>query len=325
MPKAATKPRKSSPTKAAAASAGSKTRRLKSPKYQSFRLKKKVRIQRPPTAGSFRLMGRSLLVLKNNWRPFLAITIIYGVLNVVLVRGLAGGVNLTDLKNSLHQAFGGSGGQLATGFALFVYLLGGSGNSSSANAGVYQTVLLVIVSLAVIWALRQVYAGERISAATAFYRGMYPLIPFILILLVIGLQLIPMLAGGLLYSTVISGGIAVYAVEKLLWALLFFLLALLSLYMLTSSLFALYVVTLPDMTPMKALRSARQLVRGRRWVILRKILFLPLALLIMSIVIMFPLILFVTPVAAWSFFVLSMAGLVVVNSYMYALYRELLA
>ena len=89
---------------------------------------------------------------------------------------------------------------------------------------------------------------------------MYPLIPFILVLLVCCLQLLPLIIGSSLYSLVVSNGIAVQPIEKFVWALLFASLALLSLYMITSSLFALYISTLPDMTPMKALRSARELV-----------------------------------------------------------------
>ena len=182
----------------------------------------------------------------------------------------------------------------------------------------------MITSLAVIWALRQVLAGVRVRVRDAYYLGMYPLIPFILVLLVIAVQLLPLVIGGTIYGIVISNGIAVYTVEKLAFALLFILLALLSLYMLSSSLFALYIVTLPDMTPMKALRSARELVRHRRWTVLRKILCLPIILLIVAAVIMVPIIIVLTPLAQWVFFVLTMFAVAAVHTYMYTLYRELL-
>jgi len=184
--------------------------------------------------------------------------------------------------------------------------------------------LLIIVSLATIWALRQVYNNNAIRVRDSFYKGVYPLVPFILVLLVIGLQLLPLLIGGTLYSIVISSGIAVGLLQELLWALLFLGFALISLYLLSSSLFALYIVTLPEMTPFKALRSARDLVRHRRWLVLRKILFLPLILLILAAVILVPLLVIVTPIASWIFLLLSLASLVVVHSYGYALYRELL-
>ena len=152
---------------------------------------------------------------------------------------------------------------------------------------------------------------------------MYPLIPFVLVLMVIGLQLVPLLVGSALYSAVINNGIAVMAIEKIIWAIGCFLLALLSLYMICSSIFALYIVTLPDMTPFKALRSARQLVLHRRWTVLRKVLFLPVALLIIAALIMVPLVILLTPLAQWIFFALTMFGIAIVHSYMYNLYREL--
>jgi hypothetical protein len=231
---------------------------------------------------------------------------------------------VTGLKHTLNQAFTGNLGSLASGVSVFVVLVGSAGNGSSQTAGAYQLFLGLITSLAVIWALRQVLAGSLVRIRDAYYQGMYPLIPFILVLLVIGLQLLPLLIGSTLYSLVVTNGIAVYPIERIIWALLFALLALLSLYMISSSLFALYIVTLPDMTPMKALRSARELVRNRRWTVLRKLLCLPIVLLIVAAIIMVPIIIWLTPLAQWVFFLLTMFALVAANTYVYMLYRELL-
>jgi hypothetical protein len=178
--------------------------------------------------------------------------------------------------------------------------------------------------LAIIWALRQVLAGSTLRIRDAYYRGMYPLIPFILVLLLVGLQLLPLLIGSSLYSLVITNGIAVHAIEKIFWGLLFAGLALLSFYLISSSLIALYIVTLPDMTPLKALRSARELVRGQRWAVMRKILALPIILIIVAALIMLPIILLLTSLAQWIFFLLTMFAIAAINIYMYSLYRELL-
>lgn len=299
-------------------------RRLKQPSYKSFRLSKRIRHPTVRLAGSFRLLREALGLIRQHWRLFITITLIYGLSTIILVRGLGPGLNLGELKATLKDGFNGQYGNLAAGAVLFSYLVGSAGSSASADGSVYQTVLTIIVSLATIWTLRQVLAGNKIQARDGFYRGTYPLVPFILVLLVIGLQLVPLVASSWLYSVIISNGIAVTAIEKATWFILFFLLSLFSLYMISSSVFALYIVTLPDMTPMKALRSARQLVRYRRWAVLRKILFLPLALLMLGATIMIPLVLLVTPVAEWIFFFLSMFVLLIVHAYMYMLYRELL-
>lgn len=260
-----------------------------------------------------------------HWKLFGGIVLVYLILTIVLVKGLGvGSSNVPQLKQTLQGLFRGTGGQLTTGFTLFGLLLGQSGSASSDVAGAYQSILLIVVSLVLIWALRQTMAGSKVGIKESFYKGLYPLVPFLLVLIVIGLQFIPLFLGSFLYSTVFGLGLAVTPPEKVIWILIFVLLALLTLYMITSSIFALYIVTLPDVKPMQALRSARELIRHRRWTIARKVLFLPVSLLVLAAVIMVPVIIFITPASEWVFFLLSMFVLAIIHSYMYHLYRELL-
>jgi hypothetical protein len=75
---------------------------------------------------------------------------------------------------------------------------------------------------------------------------------------------------------------------------------------------------------MQALRSARDLVKYRRWAVLSRVVFMPLALLLMIALIVVPLILFAISAVEWVFFFLTMLSLAIVHSYMYSLYRSLL-
>lgn len=298
-------------------------RRLKRPTYRSWRYAKRIKhpVKLPNV---WRLSRAAAGLLWDHKGLFAGIIGIYGLLNLLLVQGIAGGTDVQGIKALLQQSLHGQLAGLSIGVTIFANLLTSSGNANSTTSGSYQFFLVLICSLAVIWALRQVLAGSRLRVRDAYYRGMFPLVPFVLVLSVIGLQLLPLLIGSSLYTLVITNGIAVYAAEKFVWALLYVSLALLSLYMVSSSVFALYIVTLPDMTPLKALRSARELVRYRRWTVLRKIFFLPILLLAVAAVIMIPVILLLTPLAQWIFFMLTMAAVAAVHSYMYVLYRELL-
>ncbi len=275
---------------------------------------------------SWRLFWRALQHLRQYWRVYGGLLLVYGVLNLLLVRGLSSGFNVQQVKTTLGSFLGGGPGGLSNSLAIFGLLVGNSGSASSDVAGVYQSILLIVISLALIWALRQTHLPKptKFRVREAFYQGMYPLIPFLLLLIIIGLQFIPLLVGGTIYATVIGNGLAATSPEKVLWGMLFFLFGLLTLYMITSSLFALYIVTLPNMTPLKALRSARQLVLYRRWTVLRKLLFLPLILVILAAVFTIPTIMFAASLAEWVFFVFTLVALVLVHSYMYTLYRELL-
>jgi hypothetical protein len=299
-------------------------RKLKIADYRTFRLSKRIKRPKAQLPKARHLLQASLKHLWEYRRPFGGIVLAYLVLTVLLVKGLSTSSDIPEVKRLLEEALTGVGGRLATGVTIFGYLLGGSSGVTSEVASTYQSILLVLVSLALIWALRQTHAGTKIGVREAFYRGMYPLVPFLGVLLVIGLQSIPLAISSWLFNVTIASGLAVTAPEQVLWSVLCFLLALLSIYLVSSSVFALYVSTLPDMTPMKALRSTRELVRYRRWEILRKVLFLPLVLLIIGAIILIPIILFLTPLAEGVFFALSMAALAVGHSYMYSLYRELL-
>lgn len=300
-------------------------RQLKEPKYKSFHLQRSIKpyIKRPKLPHAWRLFGRACRVLGRHWKLFGGILLVYALLNVVLVGGFSSG-DLGTVKSTYNQIFTGHFSGLATGLALFAVLANSAGSAAGSAAGAYQTSLLVVFSLVLIWALRQVYGQARVGIRDSFYKGTYPLVQFVLVLVVIGLQLLPLVIGTSLYTLLVGGGIIIYTAGKVLIIALAVLLALLSIYMVLSSVFALYIVTLPDMTPLKALRSARELVRYRRWPVLRKIIFLAVAIVVIMAAVVAPLAVFATSLATVLFFLLSVVALAVIHSYMYALYRELI-
>jgi hypothetical protein len=269
------------------------------------------------------LFWSMLKLLWVNKRLFGAIVLVYGVLDIILVRGLSSSSDLSSIKNALDGAVHGVAGKVATSAISFTYLLANSGSSNTGSSG-YQAVLLTLCSLAFIWAFRQVLAGHKVRMRDSFYQGMYPIIPFALIFLLMSIQLLPLAAGGGLYAVVLAGGIAVHLWEKIFWLVLFIVPGVWSFRMVTATIFAAYIVTLPDTTPLRAYRSARQLVYGRRLLIWRKFVFLPVVLLLLAALIEGPLILFATPIATWAFFIISMLALPMVHGYLYKLYREML-
>jgi hypothetical protein len=281
---------------------------------------------RPKLQGSFRLFRGSVGMICRHWRLFVGVIVVYGILNVLLVQSFSGIGNFASTKGQMDQAFQGGFNKFMTSASLFAYLLTTSGNTPSDVAGAYQMMLTIMTSLALIWLLRELYAKpkNKVRIRDGFYRGMYPLVPFMMVLAVVALQLLPLVIGTWFYNTVTTNGIAATFIEKVLWFTVFVLFAIWSLYMLSSSLFALYVVCLPDMAPLRALRSARELVRFRRLNVLRRVLFLPLALLVLAAILFVPLIWLAPAAAPWVFLVAGMALLPIVHSYLYRLYRELL-
>jgi hypothetical protein len=280
----------------------------------------------PKLPSAWQLTKQTVRLLQGQRKLFIGITLIYGALNLVLAQTLTSSGNVGDLRNQLTQGFHGHGGAIASSITTFTGLFSSGGiGSNTNNTGTYQFLLFIIGSLAIIWALRQVTNGktDSILVRDAYYRGMYPLIPFILTLIVIGLELVPLLIGSGLYGLVVGRSIAIGSLEIGTFFVIFIGSALLTLYLLSSTFLALYIVAQPDVAPMAALRAAGRLVRGRRLVVFRKVVFLPLIMLTAAIVIMLPIVFLLPFLAQAIFFLLGIFALLAVHGYMYTLYQEL--
>lgn len=298
-------------------------RRLKRPKYRTFKLAKAIKHSRPTIKGSIKLFAVSFQQIWRARKLFLGITAIYTLLILLLVRGFSISQDLLETRRQLQETLGSEVSSATIGIGLFGYLIS-STNQLTASSGLYSSLLLLIFSLAIIWALRQAQAAAPARIRDAFYIGLRPIGPFVTILIIIALQLIPLFVANFLFNVAFINGVAVGILEKVFSGTIIGLLAVLSLYLVTSSLFALYIVTLPDVEPGQALKSARELVAFRRWMVMRRILSLGFILLIIVITLILPMLFYVTRLAEWLFFGMSMIFPVIIHAYMYNLYKELL-
>lgn len=300
-----------------------KPRMLKKPQYKSFRLHRPIKSHRPQILSSYKIFKRSIQSIKSQKKVFIGIVGVYLVLSLIFVKGFSSTLDIPTLKETFNSFYSGAGAQTAGTLALFGVLVGSSGaNKGADGASVYQALVAIISILAILWVHRNPSAKNRIR--DGFYKGMHPFVPLILVIGVISFQVIPFGFGSWLYSVTIQGGVAVTLAEKFAWLIVVFLLFLSSMYMIASSFFALIIVTLPNVQPMQALRGARELVRHRRWAAMRKLLFLPVPLLIGSGLVMFPFLLWAPAIAEWVFFIVSGFGWLVGVSYIYEVYMELL-
>ena len=297
---------------------GVRTRRLtRGQKKKVFKGKVQKRAKLP---NSFRLTWQVFGIFKKYWLPLGGIVLVYLVLNIVFASGISGlSSSVEAIKANLHN-----GGQFSDAITGFSSLVGSGGTGGSQTASVLQGVLVVLESLVIIWALRHLLAGKKIGVKQAYYQSMAPLIPFVLVVFVVFIQLLPLTIGWPILGAILSVIFNAGSLLTILSLLIFGALAVWSFYMISSSIFAIYIVTLPDMQPRPALRSAKDLVKFRRWQLMRKVLFLPLFILLAMGVLVVPLILFASFLVAPVFYVLSMLAILFVHAYLYSLYRSLL-
>jgi hypothetical protein len=261
-------------------------------------------------------------LLANNKKIIAKLSLIYGIIYIVLVQALSAPLSAVSIKDTFLSAFEN---QLTASFNTFSYILSNNTtNSSNATSGIYQVVLILLFSLVFIYVFRKAFKKQNTTVKESMYQSMYPLIPYLVVLFIILLELIPMDIGLVLYSLVTSGGIINNIVEQIIFSILLVGFVGFSLYLLSNSIVSLYIVTLKDMTPLNSLRSAKQLVMGRRFSVILTILLLPVILLLVAGVVLIPLIMLIPALASWTYFILLIIALPIIHSYLYSLYRELI-
>ncbi|MDB5162760.1 MAG: hypothetical protein JWO54_958 [Candidatus Saccharibacteria bacterium] len=280
-------------------------------------------------------------VTKTVWsykKLFLGLAALYLVLFTLLV-GLASQESFTTLSESLMQtdesSEEGDFSPIAQAGALF-YAIATVGLTEAPTEAqqVYTVLLGLLVWLTTVWLLRNKLAGHKVRLRDGLYNSGSPILPLFLVGLVLVVQLVPILIAFIAYGAANNSGLLESGVESMLFWIVASLLGLLSLFWVTSTLFAMIIVTLPGMFPVKALRSAGDLVLGRRIRILLRWLWMSLVVLVFWSIILIPMILLDLWLnSIWPVFsnvplipiVLAMLGtisIIWVSSYVYLLYRK---
>jgi tetrahydromethanopterin S-methyltransferase subunit F len=312
MPEKEVKKRKKPAAAKVATAKKSSSRTRKLTKKESKQKAKKEVKTRAPLPGSFALTRQTFAALKKYWKPLVGIVLVYALLNLVLASGIISNANSTvnsvKDKTTLSGAFTGFGN-------LF------SGDSAGTSS--IQSFLFLFETLVIIWALRRLLAGDRVSVKDAYFKSASPAVPFLILVFIIVLQLLPLLAVssflGLLISSNASATIGFIA------GVIFLLVLAWTLYMMACSVIAIYIVTLPDVGPLRALKASKKLVHFRRAQLIRKILFLPLLIFFLMGLTIIPLIIIAHVLVAPVFFALTMAAILFAHTYLYNLYKGLLA
>lgn len=294
----------------------------KKKKYRSFRLQKKIKPEVKFLPSSVALFKASLKFLWQQKKVLFSILFIYGIVYIFIIRS-SQSANITSLQDSVREAFGGDTSSLSANVATVGAVLGVSGGVQANNATV-TTVLTFGMSLIYIWAIRKLHAGTEIKARDAYYQGLAPIVPVLLLLIILSLQLLPLAITSFVYTTARTGGIFASGVEDLGFFIFTVFCGLLSLYLMTSTIIALYIVTLPGMRPIHALRSAKKLVQFQRLNIFKRIIALPIVLGLLYLGILFAIVRFV-PLYAFAFTeAFPIIILPLVHTYLYKLYRSLI-
>jgi hypothetical protein len=145
---------------------------------------------------------------------------------------------------------------------------------TSTNDVTYSGIITVIATLATIRLVRHADSNDYRGIRDAYYNGMAQLVPFLLIVIIFAIQTLPMAAGVFFYDTIINNQLAVTPIEQYIPYALLFVISIPTLFWISSTMMAMYIVTLPGATPLRSLQLSAELVNGRRFLVLRKIVIL---------------------------------------------------
>ena len=237
-------------------------------------------------------------VNKTMWsyrKTFLLLAALYLVIYAVLV-GLGSQETYSTLTGTLQEAAGSIGqgdiSQIGQAGLIFLTIASvGISDTPTEAQQIYTVLIALLVWLTTVWLLRNKLAGHKVTLRDGLYNAGAPIVPMFLVSLALVIQLVPVLLAAVAYGAASASGLLNGGVEAMLFWIGASLLALLSLFWVTSTLFGLIIVTIPGMYPLKALRTAGDLVLGRRVRILLRWLWMILAIAFFWAVILIPLIL----------------------------------
>lgn len=303
-------------------------RKKKLPKYRSFRISGRLSPDTYKKLPKAKVLWKETFAFMWKYRyKMLGLLFFYAVVYGIFVRGTSGfELNVSSVKDQLFDFSQGS----FQAFIQFVYLYSSLLSSitftqEGSNTNFYQIVILVIFSLAFIWLVRKLHARDsEATVRQALYVGMGPLIPFVLVLGLLLVEMLPLGFATFLISVAVGTGSIATGADNLILVILFLLCFTLSLYLVAGSIFSLYIVTLPGTPPLVAVRSSMRLLRIHRWRILLKIISFFAILILAGFFLVLPFIIWLPKYAELAFFIMTSFSFGVMHVYMYKLYKSML-
>ncbi len=314
---------------------------LKRRPHRSFKLTRRRDYNRELRLPGYFAFGK--YVWKTMWsnrKMFGLLILFYGILTILMV-GIGSQDTYNTLKKTLDSTgsdyFSGGWGEIGKAGLLFISTATGSLSSGLSDVqGVYAIIIGLLSWLTGIWLLRNILAKNKIKFRDGLYSAGAPIVSTFLVTLLFIAQLLPAAISLIAYSAASASGLLESGIAAMLFWIAAGLLIILSLYWITSTFFALIIVTLPGMYPMEAIKTAGDLVVGRRFRILLRLLWMMVVIVLAWSIIMIPLILFdgwikglwsvISGVPFIPFVLLIMSAITIIwmLCYVYLLYRKVI-
>lgn len=263
------------------------------------------------------LFKRTMLEAKIFWRPLGGVLLVYAIVDFMFVKGFSLSGTVQDNLNGsskISEALNSVASQFSYNALI--------GSAQSDTTVIIQFLLFLVASLAFIWTLRKLQNSKNVKIRDAYYSGTATLVASIIVSIILTLTMLPALIGSSVLAVALqsgSGGIEIAIVSALA-----FIFLILSFYLFVMVWPAFYIVSLPDSWPIKAVRSAAKLTKGRRMAILRKMFILIVFLISLIFVFLMPFALILPATMPYVVYAILFMAFGFIHTYLYLLYRSLM-
>ena len=227
------------------------------------------------------------------WKIFLPLLLIFVGLYIFLIGAMSENT-LADIKANVEQTNKDvADGKIGTVGKAGLTLLGiiSTGGLTTMNDAqiVIAVLLFTIIWLVTIYLARHLLAGhQEIKMRDGFYSALSPLVSTLVVGLIIFLEAVPIMLTIIVFQVALTTEF----LSTPFYALLFFMFAALmitlSLYLLSSSFFAIIVVSAPGLYPLTAVRMAKNLIMGRRLRFLIRVFYLVIIVALLYLLLLMP-------------------------------------
>lgn len=227
------------------------------------------------------------------WKIFLPLLLIFVGLYISLIGAMSENT-LADVKANVEQtnkdvADGKIGTVGKAGLTLLGIISTGGLTTMNDAQVVIAVLLFTIIWLVTIYLARHLLAGhQEIKMRDGFYSALSPLVSTLVVGLIIFLEAIPIMLTIIVFQVALTTEF----LSTPFYALLFFMFAALmitlSLYLLSSSFFAIIVVSAPGLYPLTAVRMAKNLIMGRRLRFLIRVFYLVIIVALLYLLLLMP-------------------------------------
>ena len=227
------------------------------------------------------------------WKIFLPLLLIFVGLYIFLIGAMSENT-LADIKANVEQtnkdvADGKIGTVGKAGLTLLGIISTGGLTTMNDAQVVIAVLLFTIIWLVTIYLARHLLAGhQEIKMRDGFYSALSPLVSTLVVGLIIFLEAVPIMLTVIVFQVALTTEF----LSTPFYALLFFMFAALmitlSLYLLSSSFFAIIVVSAPGLYPLTAVRMAKNLIMGRRLRFLIRVFYLVIIVALLYLLLLMP-------------------------------------